>query len=102
MSVVHVSKTSVRDFCAGHGVVDSSTEKVVIDLGSAGLPVTKHLTIRADINNTDAILIGRPGNAAAGFVLRPGETSPPLFVENVNDVALIAASGSQAFSWVKQ
>lgn len=99
MSVVHISKESVAGFLTGHGTVDNSPEVKVTDLS---LPVTKHLVIRADSGNTKDIYVGRAGDAANGFVLHPGETSPPLYVENTDDVAIVAEdTDTQAFSWVK-
>ena len=98
MSVVHVSKESVSGFCAGNGSVGGTDEVKVTDLS---LPVTKHLVIRADSGNGADIKVGRPGDATNGFILHAGETSPNLYVENTDDVAIIAASGTQNFSWVK-
>lgn len=63
-------------------------------------PVNKHVVIHADADNTDPILIGTENNSANGFVLAAGETSPPIYVDDVSKVFITGASSNPAYSWI--
>lgn len=96
MSTVSVSKESLPDFLAGSGTIGTTEGK----LSSVNFPVRKHLVIRADAANTNTIKVGRPGNAAGGFVLAAGEQTPPIYVDSTDKVAVVGGAANQAYSWL--
>ena len=95
MSTVSIAKESVPDFLAGNGSVGTAEGKI----SSVNFPIRKHLVIRADSANTSTIKVGRPGNAAAGFVLNAGDEIT-IYADSTDKVAIVGGAAGQAYSWV--
>lgn len=97
MSVVNIAKESLPDgFMAGNGTVGAAEDKI----SPVNFPVSKHVVVRADSANTGTVKVGRPGNAAAGFVLKAGEQSPPIYVDQTDKIGIIGSAAGQVYSWV--
>lgn len=94
---VNIAKESLPSgFMAGNGTVGTS-EQVIDDKAFA---IQKHIVIRADSDNGNDIIVGRPGDAANGFILHAGETSPPIYVDDTSKVAVVGGAADQAYSWI--
>ncbi len=97
MSVVNIAKEALPDgFMAGHGTVGASEAAV----STVNFPIRKHIVIRAHADNAGEVTVGRPGDAANGFILAAGEQTPPIFVDETDKVAVIASEADQNYSWV--
>lgn len=96
MSVVSISKESIDNFLAGNGTIGTTEGK----LSSVAFKVNKHIVIRADSANTSTIKVGRPGNAAGGFVLNAGDETPPIYVDQTDKIGIVGGAAGQNFSWV--
>lgn len=97
MSVVSIAETTLANgFLAGHGTIGTTEGKV----SAVNFPIRKQLIIRAHADNTNVITIGRPGDANNGFILAAGETSPPIFVNETDKLALVGGAAGQNYSWM--
>jgi hypothetical protein len=95
---VQVGRESVEEFYAGHGTVGAAEAKLT---GTISLPVRKHVVVRSSVDNTgETITVGPVGHAADGFVLGPGEQTPPIYVDHTDKVAIIGSNAALAFSWI--
>jgi hypothetical protein len=94
---IDVSKESLPNGLNADELVCTTSESPVAD---GDWPIRKYFVIQADSSNTDDILFGPRGNAKNGYRLAPGETSPPIKLDEVNKVGIVAASGSQAYHWM--
>lgn len=93
---VAIVEESLEDgFNAGHDTV-GATEQAL----ASAWRVRKHVVITADAANTDPIFIGTQNNSANGFVLKAGDTSPPIYVDDVSKVFVTGASSDPAYSWI--
>lgn len=82
-------------FNAGNNTVGETEQALAADY-----PVRKYVIIHADAANTDPILIGTQNNSANGFVLKPGETAPPIPLDNVSKIFITGAASDPAYSWL--
>jgi hypothetical protein len=97
MSVITLGRESIDSVVnAGHGVA-IITEAPVSAIRFA---IWKYIVVKADSANTDVIYLGARGYAASGFVLHPGDSSPPIPVDHSDSLGLCSGSGSQSFSYV--
>jgi hypothetical protein len=97
MSCVNITNEALPDgFVAGNGTIGTDEAKV----SEVPFPIRKHIVIRADSDNDGLIMVGTPGHAAAGFILKAGETSPPIYVDNTDKVRVVADGADQVFSWI--
>lgn len=98
MSTVNIGKESLEDgFMAGNGTAPAAETKV----SAVNFPIRKHIVIHADsANGSDDIVVGRVGQAASGFVLHAGDTSPPIYVSETDMIRVYGAAGTPAFSWI--
>lgn len=95
MSSVNVAKESVADWNSGNGTVGTTPQAI------GEYPVKKHVVIRATTGNTGTIgLSPNAGSAANGFILGAGETSPPIYVDDLNKVFVVGSAASQSYSWI--
>lgn len=86
------------DLLTGRGTVGTTEAK----LSAPDYIIHKWIAISADSGNTDDILVGCPGNAANGFILHAGESTPPIYVSNTSKIAVIGGDADQAYSWLAQ
>jgi hypothetical protein len=97
MSVVNIGRESVSSFYAGHGTVGLTPAQ----LAEIPLDVLKHVVIHADAGNGSTITVGpSSAQAANGYVLAAGEFTPPIYVDNLNKIWLVAADTDQEYQWV--
>ena len=61
----------------------------------------KGIVVRADSANSGTIIVGNPGNAVNGFILKAGDTTPVIPVENTDNLAIVGSDAGQAYSWFK-
>lgn len=95
--VFSIGKESVEhSFMSGHGTVGTSE----VPLSSMPFEVLKHVVIRAKGDNGGEIFVGPVGHAATGFELAAGEQTPPIYVDDLSRIGLIASEAGQGFSWV--
>lgn len=97
MSVVQVGRETNPDgFYAANGTVGTTPAQA-----SIGTPVLKHVVVRANTGNSNTIKVaGSSAGTATGFILAAGETSPPIYVDDVNKVWLVGGAASQGYSWI--
>lgn len=97
MSVVSIGReTSPEGFRAGNGTVGTSPAQLDV-----GCPVLKHVVLRADSGNTNTIKFNyTSASATNGFILNAGDTSPPIYVDDVNKVWVIGGASGQVYSWI--
>ena len=99
MNTVSIGNESIADpLMAGNGTVGTSEAP----LSDPDFQVHKWIIVRADSGNGDDIIVGRPGNAANGFILHAGESTPPMYVDNTSKIAIIGGAPAQAYSWLGQ
>lgn len=97
MTNVNIANESLQEgFNAGNGTVGTSEAKI----SAINFPVRKHIVIRANTGNTNTVKVGTVGNATNGFVLLEGETTPPIYVNETDKVAVIGGAADQGYSWV--
>ncbi len=97
MSFVNIGKESLDDgLLLGNGTVGTDEAK----LSEINFPVNKHIVIRADSGNGSTVKVGRPGQASVGFILNPGEQTPPLYVSSTDLLRVIGGDVDQVYSWV--
>lgn len=97
MSMVNIGKESLSDsLLTGNGSVGTSEDKI----SAVNLTVDKHVVVRADSGNGNVIKVGRPGQAANGFILNAGEQTPPMYVNETDKVRVIGGAAAQVFSWL--
>jgi hypothetical protein len=95
MSVVNIAREAIDGFNSGHGTVGTSAQAL------PSWPVSKHVVVRADSGNGNTVSIGpTAGGASGGFILNAGDTSPPIYVNDVNKIFVVGGASSQAYSWV--
>lgn len=98
MSVVEIGReTNPGGFLAGHGTVGTDAATV----STVGVPVLKHVVVRADSDNSGTITVGSTSaNATNGFILNAGEQTPPVYVDDVEKIWLIGSDADQNYSWL--
>lgn len=81
---------------------DHAAAVTVNERGHAvGWPVRKYVMLRANGANNNVIMVGnRADNAEDGFILSAGQQSPPLYIDNLAKVYLVAGAADQGYSWV--
>ena len=95
---ISITTESLPDgFNAGQGTVGETAQP----LGPAW-PVRKFVTVKASGANSGTIAIGPQGNSANGFILKAGETSPPIYLDDVSKVFVTGSAASQSYSWAAQ
>ena len=93
--ITQVTDVALPSFETGSGSVDTTPQPLGIAM------VRKNLVIRANGSNTGVILIGNtPQDAAEGYILGKGETTPPIYVDNLCKVFLVGSANGQGYSWI--
>lgn len=96
MNVVQIGKEAVASFAAGDGTVGATPATL-----TPGGAVNKHVVVRANSANTDVIMVGHSAQAVAnGFVLKAGDQTPPIYVDDLAKVWLLGAASNPGFSWI--
>jgi hypothetical protein len=96
MSQVNIGKEVIDGFNAGNSTVGTAPQAL-----ANTYPVNKHVVVRATTGNSGTIKVGpTAGGASAGFVLGAGETSPPIYVDDVAKVFVVGSASSQNYSWI--
>jgi hypothetical protein len=86
---------AVPEFMSGSGTIGQTPQA----LGTG--TVRKFVVIRATGTNTNGIAIGiTAANAINGFVLGKGETSPPIYVDDLSKVFIVGGAADQGYSWI--
>ncbi len=82
-------------FDTGSGKINTTPQPLGV------LAVRKSLVIRANGSNTGVICVGNsPDNAAEGYILGKGETTPPIYVDDLQKVFLVGSANAQGYSWI--
>lgn len=92
---MNIGKESLPEFLAGSGSVDQTEIPL-----SLGFQVFKHVVVRSDSDNNSTIKVGPAGHAASGFILNPGEQTPPIYVDSLAKIGVIGGANDQLFSWI--
>ena len=94
---MNIEKEAIAEFNAGNGTVDATEQP----LHEVGVNVNKHVVVRADSGiGSETITVGPTGRAAQGFVLNPGEQTPPIYVDNTDKIGVIGSTTNLAYSWI--
>ena len=97
MSTVNIGGEALNEWCAGNGTVGTSPAQIFPSTKN----VVKYIIVRANKANTGTISIGpTSAQADAGFILGNGDTSPPIYINDLSKVWLVGSDVSQAFSWI--
>lgn len=96
MTPVHVINESVGELRIGHGVAGVAETA----LSAIEWPLRKYIIIRAAAGNTNTVIVGRPNDAANGWVLEAGESTPPIPVDNTKHLAVIGGAAAQDYNWL--
>ena len=56
--------------------------------------------IRANDDNTGTITIGTKGNEANGYILRAGESSPRIYLDDLSKVFIVGSGANQGYSYL--
>lgn len=93
MSTVEIIKSSLPEWAAGNG----SVAQTPIQLPAFNAKCK--VVIRANADNDAVICVGPfSGSASSGFLLAGGETQE-FYVDSTQKIWLVAASGTQDYSW---
>jgi hypothetical protein len=97
MTPVHVINESVPgdQLRIGHGTVGAVEAK----LDAIDWPLRKWVVVHAAAGNGGTVTVGRPGDAANGWVLAAGESTPPIPVDNTSFLKVIGSAPAQAYNW---
>lgn len=95
----------LNGFASGFGTGEKAVGAAVVQL-----PATraKSVSVKARSTNTGLIYVGKAGvtvadgtdDATTGFALGAGEEAPPLPVNKLSDVYLIASAAAQGVTYV--
>lgn len=97
MSVVNIAKESLADFFAGNGTVGTAPAQLI----GMALELKKHVVVGADSTNTNTVTVGSSSaQAGNGFVLRAGEKTPLIFVDDASKVWVVGGASGQKYNWV--
>lgn len=95
MGTINLGRESSASFYAGNGTVGTSEAKLL----SLGMPVIKHVVIRAGAIGAETIAVGKPGRAAQGYVLAAGKETT-IYVDNTDKIRLVGSAASLPFSFL--
>ena len=96
MSVVNIARESGPDFSAGSGTVGTTPQPV-----APPTPVRKRVVVRAARANTGSIRIGSTAESAGdGYLMENGRISPPIYVDDVGKIFVVAEAPGQVYSWI--
>ena len=97
MTPVHVINECVPggDLRIGHGTVGAVEQA----LDTIDWPLRKYVVIKARIGNSGTITVGRPGDAASGWILAAGESTPPIPVDHTGFLAVTGSGAGQNYNW---
>ncbi|HEX3657057.1 MAG TPA: hypothetical protein VHV55_14685 [Pirellulales bacterium] len=97
MSTIKISDEAMPEFQAGNGTVGETAAQ----LFDSTFAVHKHVVVHADDANSGTISIGNSAaRASSGFILKAGDTSPPIYIDDLSKIWLIGSAASQNFSWL--
>lgn len=100
MSQVHVGKESVPGSGFGLGLrVGWNGSIGTSETTLPNMPALKFCEVQADSANSAIVYLGVPGAASSGIALAAGQ-SIRLPVDNLDCIALVAASGTQAVRYL--
>jgi hypothetical protein len=85
----------------GNAVADE-TESQLSDNFDA-YSVRKFIVVKADDANGDIELrLGPKGNSLNGYILKAGETSPNIYLDDIAKVFIVGVGGMAGYSWWAQ
>jgi hypothetical protein len=97
MQPIHVINQSVPDAPHfGHGTVGATEQP----LDSIDWPLRKFVTVQAAAGNSSTVTVGRSGDAANGWILQPGESTPPIPVDSTRSIAVVGGDAGQNYNWL--
>ncbi len=92
----NIGKEAAESFFAGNGSVGISAQP----LEAVGMPVAKHVVVRADSGNGSTIKVGPIGRSDSGFILNACEQTPPIYVDSTDKIEVIGGDADQVYSWI--
>jgi hypothetical protein len=96
MSTVSIARTSLPRFFAGNAPIGTTEYQIDVPPG-----LYRGVIVRADPDNSAAVIVGHPGNAEQGYKLKPGaEIRLPVTDSAV--FAIIGEMAGQHISWIAQ
>ena len=77
------------------------SDRLAAQLFTGEFKVQKYVVIRADSGNSGTISLGNTATrASSGFILKAGDTSPKIKIDDLSKVWLVGSASSQAYSWI--
>lgn len=97
MSTVNIGKEAVAGFMSGNGTVGTDAAQVYAN----SIEVLKHVTVHADSGNSGTIKVGASASqASTGYVLNAGDSTPPIFVNDLSLIWVVGSGSGQNFSFI--
>jgi hypothetical protein len=97
MSTIKIGDETMPEWQAGNGTIGETAGQIF----NSAFAVHKHVVIRADSANSGTITLGNSAiRASAGFILKAGDTSPPIYIDDLSKVWLIGSASGQNYSWL--
>jgi len=97
MSAVQVVKESLPGFMAGNGTVGGTPAQ----LTTIAFPITKHVVVQAASGNGSTVSVGpASAQAANGYILAAGESTPPIYVDDTSKVWVVGGAADQDYNWI--
>lgn len=94
MSTINISRESISGFISGSGTVGTLEQR----LSPINRTITKFVVVRNDSANW--IAVGVPGGAINGFILHAGESSPRIYAEKTDAIAIVGGAGNLNYSYI--
>jgi len=96
MSLVNIGRESGSSFSAGSGTVGTTSQPL-----GPPTPVRKHVVVRAARSNNGNIRLGSTAESAGeGYLMENGRISPPIYVDDVSKIFVVAEAPDQVYSWI--
>ena len=92
-----ITKEAVSEFHTGSGTVGTSAAQL-----HTGMAITKYVVVKAagDLGSKTIHVGPTLAQASSGFVLRAGEQTPPIHVNDLGKVWLVGSDADCDYSWV--
>ena len=96
MSLVNIGRESGSSFSAGSGVVGTTPQPL-----GPRTPVRKRVVVRTARSNKRNIRLGSTAESAGdGYLMEKDKISPPIYVDDVSKIFVVAEAADQVYSWI--
>lgn len=94
---MQIEKESLSEFYSGTVTVGTSP----VQIQAASLPLRKGVHLRVSATPAGLVSIGvNAAKAGAGFIVKNGETSPLLYVDDLNKLWLVSTLADTIVTWI--